>query len=328
MTDISMGKPSEGGLEYDESVAQTGEEIRRLLKNVPTLIRHMTSHLAKATGKMIRARALLACATGKDGLVDPDAVKAAAAVELLHLATLVHDDIIDNADQRRGIETLHRKFGEKYAVLCGDYLLCTALECVSTIQALDRGRDPLDRSFPRYLTEVCLGEVRQNQNNRNYRLTEREYFRIIRGKTAALFEASFYAGFMLSGEEDKSLDIYKEIGGNIGIIFQLADDCADYEATRKAAKKPVLSDYSLGVVTLPLIRALKKDETLKDQIAAGMEPGALKAAIREAGGFAYTHTKIEKLMKKTASMIESLNIGAQKNELLMRLLEKAAGIPV
>jgi geranylgeranyl pyrophosphate synthase len=327
MTDISMGKLPEDRLEYDQSVVQTGEEIRRLLRNAPALIRHITSHLAKAMGKMIRARALLACAIGEDGLVDPDAVKAAAAVELLHLATLVHDDIIDDADQRRGIEALHRKFGEKYAVLCGDYLLCTALEYVSTIQALDRERDPLDRSFPRYLTEVCLGEVRQNQNNRNYRLTEREYFRIIRGKTAALFEASFYVGFMLSGEEDKSLDIYKEIGGNIGIIFQLADDCADYEATRKAAKKPVLSDYSLGVVTLPLIRALKKDETLKDQIAAGMEPGALKAAIREAGGFTYTHTKIEKMMKKTAAMIKSLDIGTQKNELLMRLLEKAAGIP-
>lgn len=322
-----MGKLPEGRLEYDQSVVQTGEEIRRLLRNAPALIRHITSHLAKAMGKMVRARALLACAIGKDGLVNPDAVKAAAAVELLHLATLVHDDIIDDADQRRGIEALHRKFGEKYAVLCGDYLLCTALEYVSTIQALDRERDPLDRSFPRYLTEVCLGEVRQNQNNRNYRLTEREYFRIIRGKTAALFEASFYVGFMLSGEEDKSLDIYKEIGGNIGIIFQLADDCADYEATRKAAKKPVLSDYSLGVVTLPLIRALKKDETLKDQIAAGMEPGALKAAIREAGGFTYTHAKIEKLMKKTAAMIKSLDIGTQKNELLMRLLEKAAGIP-
>jgi geranylgeranyl pyrophosphate synthase len=327
MTDISMGKLPEGRLEYDQSVVQTGEEIRRLLRNAPALIRHITSHLAKAMGKMVRARALLACAIGKDGLVNPDAVKAAAAVELLHLATLVHDDIIDDADQRRGIEALHRKFGEKYAVLCGDYLLCTALEYVSTIQALDRERDPLDRSFPRYLTEVCLGEVRQNQNNRNYRLTEREYFRIIRGKTAALFEASFYVGFMLSGEEDKSLDIYKEIGGNIGIIFQLADDCADYEATRKAAKKPVLSDYSLGVVTLPLIRALKKDETLKDQIAAGMEPGALKAAIREAGGFTYTHAKIEKLMKKTAAIIKSLDIGTQKNELLMRLLEKAAGIP-
>jgi geranylgeranyl pyrophosphate synthase len=327
MTDISMGKLPEDRLEYDQSVVQTGEEIRRLLRNAPALIRHITSHLAKAMGKMVRARALLACAIGKDGLVNPDAVKAAAAVELLHLATLVHDDIIDDADQRRGIEALHRKFGEKYAVLCGDYLLCTALEYVSTIQALDRERDPLDRSFPRYLTEVCLGEVRQNQNNRNYRLTEREYFRIIRGKTAALFEASFYVGFMLSGEEDKSLDIYKEIGGNIGIIFQLADDCADYEATRKAAKKPVLSDYSLGVVTLPLIRALKKDETLKDQIAAGMEPGALKAAIREAGGFTYTHAKIEKLMKKTAAMIKSLDIGTQKNELLMRLLEKAAGIP-
>jgi geranylgeranyl pyrophosphate synthase len=110
------------------------------------------------------------------------------------------------------------------------------------------------------MTEVCLGEVRQNRNKHNYRLSEREYFKIIGGKTAALFEACFNAGFILA-EEDKSMrEVYLEIGGNIGLIFQLADDCADYEAPRKTAKKPVLSDYSRGVVTLPLIYALKKDE--------------------------------------------------------------------
>ncbi|NLA86953.1 MAG: hypothetical protein GX847_06640 [Clostridiales bacterium] len=169
------------------------------------------------------------------------------------------------------------------------------------------------------------GEVRQNRNNNNYRLSEREYFRIIRGKTAALFEACFYAGFTLSGEEETFLDVYREIGGNIGLIFQLADDCADYEATRKMTKKPVLSDYSRGVVTLPLIYALKTDKTLAEKIAAELPPVELKAAVQAAGGLRYTHGKIDKLFKKTQSMIQFLDVSAGKAELLTELLKTAAG---
>lgn len=325
--DVKKTLPIEG-LTYEESAVRTYEEIQRLLRGAPGVIRHMTTHLAKAPGKMIRARALLACALNKNGLVDPDAIKAAAAVELLHLATLVHDDIIDNADQRRGIKALHKTFGEKYAVLCGDYLFCMALEFVSmSTNASGTSQNTVDRSCLHYMTEVCLGEVRQNQNNHNYRLSEREYFKIIRGKTAALFEASFYTGFMFSGEEEIALDVYKEIGSNIGLIFQLADDCADFESTRKMTKKPVMSDYSRGVVTLPLIYALKKDDTLKVKIAAEMEPSALKAAIQAAGGFEYTHTKIKRLCIKTAAMIKFLDVAAEKQDLLMQLLLKATGIP-
>jgi geranylgeranyl pyrophosphate synthase len=312
---------------YNAAVARMAEEVRRLLKGAPAVIRKMTAHLAKASGKMIRARALLACAIGRDGVINQDAVKAAAAVELMHLATLIHDDIIDGADKRRGIDALHSKFGEKYAVLCGDWLFCAALDLASTMGTPEHRRDAAHRPFPHYLTEVLLGEVRQNTNNRNYKLSEREYFRIIRGKTAALFEACFYAGFMLSDEADDFLDIYRQIGNNIGLIFQLADDCADYESTREAEKKPILSDYSLGVVTLPLIRALRTDPALSDKIAAGLPPEKLREIIMSAGGLAYTHTKIDGLYKKTRSLIESLDIGEAKRMLLTKLLCKASGKP-
>lgn len=326
MTDASKEIAAEK-LGFEEAVARTGVEMRRLLKGAPAVIRHMTAHLAKAAGKMIRARALLACAIQRDGLIDPDAVRAAAAVELLHLATLVHDDIIDDADKRRGIDALHKKFGEKYAVLCGDYLFCIALEFVSNASVLETKRDALDKTFPRYLTEVCLGELRQNQNNCNFKLTEREYFKIIKGKTAALFEASFYTGFLLSDEDAAYKDTYKEVGCNIGVIFQLADDCADYEAAQKVTKKPVLSDYSRGVITLPIIYTLKKDPALYETIAGGMTPEALKAVVQESGGLQYTHGKIDSLYKKTKIMLNSLDIGTEKKELLMRLLQKSAGVP-
>jgi geranylgeranyl pyrophosphate synthase len=327
MTDTKKDKPLPAGLSYDRAVAATSEKVRRLLKSAPLIIRHMTSHLAKASGKMIRARALLACALRQDGLINPDAVKTAAAAELMHLSTLIHDDIIDEADTRRGIDALHRKFGDRFAVLCGDWLFCTALDMISELGELENRSETVDRTFPRYLSEVCLGEMWQDQNYRNFALTERQYFRVIWGKTAALFEACFYAGFMFSDEPDSSQEIYKKIGSNIGIIFQLSDDCADYEATEQQTKKPVLSDYTRGVVTLPLIFALKKDPALLTKITEGIEPPAMKDAVTAAGGLSYVHAKISRLHKKTNSLLHSLAIGAEKRELLERLLDKASGMP-
>lgn len=325
MTDISKNQPSINRISYDEAVSEVGGEIRRRLRGAPVLIRHMTSHLAKSPGKMIRARALLASALGGDGLIDRDAIRVAAAVELLHLATLVHDDIIDGAEKRRNIEALHKKFGEKYAVLCGDYLFSAALEFAYDARPREgRGEAP-GRTLPRYLTEICMGELRQGQNNGNYALSEREYFKIIRGKTAALFEASFYAGFLFSDEGDENQEIYKEIGNSVGLIFQLADDCADYESTEAESKKPVLADFYRGVVTLPLIYALKNDNTLSERIASGIEPFELKLLIEAAGGLDYTHAKIAKLYKKAKRSIESLGAGAEKRELLLCLLERASG---
>lgn len=325
MTDFSKEAQLPEKLNYNAAVAETAGQIEKLLKSAPAVIRPMTRHLSGASGKMIRAKALLACALNQQNSVSPEAAKAAVAVELLHLATLVHDDIIDQADKRRGKKALYRVFGEKYAVLCGDWLLCTALEQLSTLNSKENSPEEISRVFPQYMTEVCIGEVRQNQNSRNYRLSERQYYRTIRGKTAALFEACFYAGYIFSGEPPHVKDTYKEIGNAIGIIFQLADDCADYESTRKTAKKPVLSDFRSGVVTLPLIYALKTDKTLKEQIAAGIDPSRLKDAVAAAGGLGYAHAKIDRLYKKTADLTNSLQISPYKSGLLAQLLSWAAG---
>jgi geranylgeranyl pyrophosphate synthase len=285
----------------------------------------MTVHLSGAPGKMIRAKSLLACAMDETDRISLDAVKAAASVELIHLATLVHDDVIDQADKRRGIKALHQKFGQKYAVLCGDWLLCVALELVSTIEPIDNDREKVSQIFPGYMTEVCLGELRQNQNMHNYRLSERQYFQTIRGKTAALFEACFYGGHLFSGEPEMWKEIYTEIGNNIGLIFQLADDCADYESTQKETKKPVLSDCSSGVITLPLIYALKKDSTLAGKIEASMDPNHLKEVVAASGGLEYTHGKIKRLHLDTVRLIRVLDISSEKSGLLEQLLNRATG---
>jgi geranylgeranyl pyrophosphate synthase len=190
MIELTRERTPEGALYFQEAFSAVKASLPKLLREAPPIIRPLTAHLAKAAGKMIRAEALLVCAEDKRGLINPDAVKAAAAVELLHLATLVHDDIIDKAEKRRGLEALYLKFGEKNALLCGDYLFCRALDLAAEIKLLEHRKDSADRTLPHYLTEICLGELRQNQNAYNYELTEKEYFKIINGKTAAMFEAS------------------------------------------------------------------------------------------------------------------------------------------
>lgn len=320
---LSEPAPAADGLEYDEALRLTEREVKKLLKNAPPLIRVQTSHLARAAGKGVRARALLTCSLRSDGLVRRDAVNVAAAVELLHLATLIHDDIIDDADMRRGIDALHVKFGEKTAVLCGDYLFCLAFDLVSLIAPRESDREKLDGVLPSYLTEICLGEIRELGNAGNLNLTEREYFRIISGKTAAMFQASCHAGFFLSDEPREAKDLYREIGKQLGILFQLVDDCLDYVSSKKKAKKPVLTDYRRGVVTLPLIYALRADKTLRLKIEDGLPEQELKAAVIAAGGLEYTQAKIGERRLKTGKLIAALGSESKKTRLEL-LLDKAA----
>ncbi|SHI02238.1 heptaprenyl diphosphate synthase [Sporobacter termitidis DSM 10068] len=326
MTDACAAPaPRKERLSFDAAAGRTAEELNARLKGTPAIIRRLTVHLSKAAGKNIRARSLLACAMGRDGLIHSDAACLAAAVELLHLATLVHDDVIDGAARRRGIAALHKKFGEKAAILCGDYLFCLSLELASAVEPPADRRVSADRTLSHYMSDILLGELRQDQNNGNFALTERQYFSIIGGKTAAMFEASFYAGFLLSDEPDEAGERFKEIGRNIGLIFQLADDCADYEASHRTAGKPVLSDFKTGVVTLPLIYALKKDAGLLARIKAGLGPAALKKAVSSAGGLQYARDRIAEYFEKTRDFIAALPSPPEKKDMLSALLGKAAG---
>lgn len=217
----------------ETAVGQVKDEVSGILLSSPMLVRNYISHLLGANGKFIRAACLATCALDPDGRIHPNAVKAAAAIEILHLATLVHDDVIDDADIRRGIPTLQKKFGKRVAVICGDYLFSLALKLA---EGVENKRDYLDLHIPDYVSRICVGELTQNINAGNFDLSERQYLKIISGKTAALFEASFYAGGVLAGAEKKEWERYKRLGRHIGMIFQLMDDCMDYASTAKAEK--------------------------------------------------------------------------------------------
>lgn len=309
-------------MSLEEATALVRDEVNRILLKAPLIIREYTKHLMTSRGKFIRATSVMLCAEDKEGKIKADAVKIAAAIELLHLATLVHDDIIDNADLRRGEVTLQKKYGKRTAVICGDYLLSVSLRLATSLQ---NKKDYVELNLPDYVGRVCLGELNQHLNNGNIALSIYRYLKIISGKTAALFEASYMAGAIFCGCEEKEMKQYKQLGYYVGMIFQLTDDCIDFEDTVESAFKPVQSDYEQGVITLPLIHALDQEDELKSKaLSQGLTRIEINEAVKKTGGIGFTKLMVQKYHAKSMKLIEKLDVAEAKRERLIGVLNKAA----
>lgn len=311
-------------IQSDKALDLVKEKINRELFSSPVIIRKYTQDLAASSGKFIRAKSLLVCAQDKEGLIHPHAINFAAAIEIIHLATLVHDDVIDNADIRRGKPTLQKKYGKRTAVICGDYLLCLALRIAAEVP--DKGQY-LNLVVPDYMRRVCLGELNQHINNGFLDLSVYKYLKIISGKTAALFEASFHAGAILCEEKESVISRYVKLGRYIGMIFQMTDDCIDFEKTEDIAKKPVQSDFEQGVITLPLIHAFKNMPDLKKKASDNqLSREDINAAVLKSGGLSYTRLVSKKYYDKAMRIINELNITSDKRTKLIFILNKASGM--
>lgn len=309
-------------VKFDEALELVKGEVDNSLSTSPLIIRGYTKHLSNSKGKFIRAISVLIAAEDKDGLIHPNAIKVAAAIEILHLATLVHDDVIDNADLRRGDVTLQKKYGRKTAVICGDYLFCIAINLAASISNKE---DYLDLDMPNYMGKVCLGELNQHLNNGNLNLSMYQYLKIISGKTAALFEASFYAGAIFSGCKETECNRYRQLGHYIGMIFQLIDDCIDFENTVDVAKKPVQSDYEQGVITLPVIKALEDVGGFKEKASNNQVTRKdINEAVDKAGGLAFTHRLVRKYHTKSMKIINELELTESKKTKIISILNKAS----
>ena len=257
----------------------------------------------------------------ENNLIHKDAVIFASAIEILHLATLVHDDVMDEADTRRGIETMQKKFGRKTAVICGDYLLSAALQ---EIVKAETKNEYEAYYLPDYINQICKGELLQHRNNGNLKLSMYRYLSIINGKTAALFEASFYGGAVLTEKNEEKLRLYRRLGRYVGMIFQLTDDCIDFEEKETTAKKNVQSDYEQGVITLPLIYTLYTDKTFCQKAEKTvLRREEINEAVYRAGGTLFTKRIAEQYLKKAIKIIEMLNLPEEKEERLTKLAKKA-----
>ncbi len=225
-----------------EAVSATSEDIK-----VPLMA------LIEGNGKMLRP-AFLILSSHFGNFERERVVSLSAAVEMLHMATLVHDDMIDNSPVRRGRPTLHTLHGEKNAVIMGDFLFSRAFRMAASYSEKENALN-----LAQVVSRICEGEIRQNTGRYDAGIGVREYRRRIMGKTALLFSLCCHIGARESSCDPEVAMRLRRFGYNIGMGFQIIDDILDFTGTEEAIGKPVGADVRDGVYTLPLLYALEKD---------------------------------------------------------------------
>jgi octaprenyl-diphosphate synthase len=247
-----------------EDLEAVEAEFARHIQSRVALIPEMGRYIQKSGGKRVRPAVLLMAAR-LSGYTGDRAVLNASVVEFIHTATLVHDDIIDQADLRRGRMAVHSRWGNDITVLLGDYLYIKSMGMALTQDSLD---------VIRLLCDVTLrmieGELYQLTKTGDVDITEEEHFEIIRRKTAFLFGGCAQIGGMLGGVTPEQETALQDYGFNLGVAFQLVDDLLDYTADAVALGKPVGGDLREGKVTLPIILLLRRGGETADSLIRGV----------------------------------------------------------
>ncbi|MGD9344928.1 MAG: polyprenyl synthetase family protein [Candidatus Aminicenantes bacterium] len=275
-------------------------------KSKNPLISEISDYLFKKAGKRIRPALLMLCARlfGYEG---DDHILMSALVETIHTASLIHDDIIDHSDIRRGRPTVHATWGPNITVLLGDYLY---------IKTLNLAVQSKHREVIQILTDTSAqmidGELYEYYMSRNLQLDEKDYLDILDKKTASLFRASCLIGGILCDTSEKERELLAAYGRNLGMSFQVVDDLLDYTGDIGTLGKPVLSDLEEGRITLPLIYTLNHDgKKNQDRIIQliqkkdfGKETKSEILAIVESNGaLEYTYRKAERYALKSKEIL-------------------------
>jgi len=242
----------------EDKLMLTEEKIKTKLISDVELVQKMTDYHMKTGGK--RLRALLTLGTAKlcgytKGSRD---VNLAACVEIIHSATLMHDDVIDEGVVRRGKETLNKVWNNHSSVLVGDYLLSRCFEMM-----VEDGNIEVLKLLSSTSSKIAQGEVLQLQHKGEVDMLEETYLKIISAKTAELFAAATKVGAILSDSNKKEKDALEFYGRNLGLTFQIADDTLDYNAELKLFGKKIGQDFFEGKITLPIILLYQKLETVE-----------------------------------------------------------------
>jgi len=227
---------------------EVSQRIKYKLASEINLIHKMTEYHVKSGGKRIRPLLTLASAKlcgYKDGNRD---INLAACIELIHNATLLHDDVIDSSNLRRGVKTANSVWGNQSSILVGDYLFSRCFEMM-----VEDGSPEILKLLSSTSSRIAQGEVLQLEHKGEIDLLEETYFNIINMKTAALFAAAARVGACLADKSKKEKDALESYGRNLGMAFQIADDALDYFSTKNVFGKEIGKDFDEGKTTLPLI---------------------------------------------------------------------------
>jgi len=239
-----------------EEMAQFEAYFSRMMKSNIPLLKIILNYIFRRKGKQMRPLLVLLTAKLNGGIGEP-AYIAATLIELLHTASLVHDDVVDDASERRGALSVNALWNSKIAVLVGDYMLSKGL-----LISIEKNRTDMLEITSEAVKSMTEGELLQLQKSRKLNLSEEDYFRIIRGKTAALIAACTACGARSATDNPETIQLMKEFGETLGIAFQIRDDILDYNGNGLTGKKSG-NDIKEKKITLPLIHALEKASLLQ-----------------------------------------------------------------
>ncbi|HJR76212.1 MAG TPA: polyprenyl synthetase family protein [Nitrospiraceae bacterium] len=236
---------------YRDELAGVEEEVRKNLDSSVGLVNTVAAHILSSGGKRIRPLFVLLCA-GLCGYSGRDHLVLGSLVEFIHTATLLHDDVVDDADVRRGQRAARKVWGNQISILVGDYLYSRAI-----CQIVDFRNQSINETMSEACRKMAEGEVLQLYYNGNPLMPEPEYLRIIEHKTAGLIAASCKIGSIIGGATDDQQDTLFRFGQHLGIAFQLADDTLDYVANGDQLGKTLGQDLRQSKATLPLLHLLQ-----------------------------------------------------------------------
>ena len=237
------------------------EKIRSRLSSDVDLVKKMTEYHLDTKGKRLRALLTLGSAKMCGYLKGTRDINLAACVELIHAATLMHDDVIDNGSLRRGKKTLNKIWNNQSSVLIGDYLLSRCFEMM-----VEDGNIEVLKLLSSTSSKIAQGEVLQLQHQGEIDMLEETYLKIISAKTAELFAAATKVGAILSNARNKEKEALEFYGKNLGLTFQIADDTLDYNSELKLFGKKIGQDFYEGKITLPIILLFQKAQIQEKKV--------------------------------------------------------------
>ena len=298
-------------------MAAVDRVMRESLTSEVALIRQVAEHIVAGGGKRLRP-ALLLLTAGATGYRGQDHHALAAVIEMIHTATLLHDDVVDESDMRRGHATANARFGNAASVLVGDFLYSRAFQMM-----VGQGRMRVLEILSEATNVIAEGEVLQLMHAGNIDLTEHAYLEVIQRKTAKLFEASARLGAVLGGAASDREDALARYGMHLGTAFQLVDDILDYSGTADSIGKNLGDDLAEGKMTLPLIRAMATGNAddaalIRHAIKGGglTDFAPVVAALERTGALAYAKDCAVGEVRRAAACLVGLPDSAHRQSLL------------
>jgi octaprenyl-diphosphate synthase len=289
----------------------------QLRSDLPPVSR-LCRHVERYRGKMLRPTLVIlsglaahprAAHEAPDKLITRDHLTIAAVCEMVHMATLVHDDVLDEADTRRRGDTVNRLYGNEAAVILGDLLIASAYELCSSLPTQRAAR-----AIGRASMVMCSGELLQLHHRADYSLDEPTYFEIIERKTAELIATSAELGAAQSGADEHTCARLADFGRKVGVAFQIQDDLLDLTGREAIVGKPIGKDLEKGKLTLPLIHHLagadprQRGRTLRalEDASAGGLPDDLLAALQATGSVAYAAEVARRYVHEATALIQPI----------------------